>query len=341
MKLNKIRTYISFLLSVVFLIVLVPPAVAQEFDTLPIQQVAEQVITDFGEYTIAASRKLYNVSGELEAYLYSFEPIGYVIVNVNDYSVPEFSPTASCALSNLNNTSKAVYNGPLFYLEMTEQGYLRDIKTQQAVNVEDLPFIYSARDDNKTLESAIDNDSISSTRTIISEVCSVLPPTWNSSYFCGVDAVAIVLNQLHRAHYSINISSINKNDELQQYLVDNYYIVNSGTFASDLVNGWGNYKGINALFADLAMSSLYLAYYNNYSLSIVNNMRSSFRSNYPVILGTENLPGYIDHWLIAYGYYFNDMTAAYWIVNDGWGSNDIYVDTYSGYYDEVIFFNGR
>ncbi len=71
MKLNNIRTYISFLLSVVFLTVLVPPAVAHEFDTLPIQQVAEQVITDFGEYTIAASRKLYWGSNDTYVDTYS------------------------------------------------------------------------------------------------------------------------------------------------------------------------------------------------------------------------------------------------------------------------------
>lgn len=56
-----------------------------------IQTIAENKLSSFGDYTVAYSQELYNMHLQLEAICYNFCPYGYVIVNVNDYSVPEFS----------------------------------------------------------------------------------------------------------------------------------------------------------------------------------------------------------------------------------------------------------
>ena len=70
-------------------------------------------------------------------------------------------------------------------------------------------------------------------------------------------------------------------------------------------------------------------------------MQESFEEDYPVILGTDPADDwdYGDHWVIAYGYFYQDLSGASIIVNDGFGRNNIFLTIEDDHYDDAIFFN--
>lgn len=305
--------------------------------------VAKKVLSSFGTFSLESQVELYNKSGDIEAVCFNFSPNGYVIVNVNDYSIPEFSPSASTPFPDaLDMGAHYVYAGPLNYFIATESNSLMNIKTGNELFVEDLKCSYDVVPDNHAKEMVLDNTSGITPRATLSFITRHLPVTWDSAYYCGLDGCAIELKYLDDYHDdSLLDSTMDTNLTLQKYLLNNKYLPNAATTSSDVVNGnfFGGYSGINKFFKDRGCN--FKASKKKYTNSVLVEMQQSFASDYPVIMGTKPADDWDfgDHWVIAYGYYYQDLSGAHIIVNDGFGNNSIYVSIEADHYDDVIFFN--
>ena len=109
--------------SVIILVLLIPSlafyCLADE-NPLTIQTgaqfVADSQISSFGTYELQSVSPLYNINSDLEALCFNYSPSGYVIVNVNDFSIPEFSPSSTTPFPYSDSANSSyVYNGPLNY----------------------------------------------------------------------------------------------------------------------------------------------------------------------------------------------------------------------------------
>lgn len=306
------------------------------------RQIADSLILQFGSYDFHSSSFLSNTSGDPEAICFNYSPYGYVIVNINDYSVPEFSPTSVSPFPCLNNSGlDYIYNGPLNYYTYNN-GTFSCMKTNQEINYEDFNYHYSVETNPYEKLNALRPGS-QNRGSSVSVTTSYLPVTWTSDAACAVDGCAIVLKYLHDYKDSNLIpSEVNANILLHSFLINAAVIPNTGTYAYHLVDGCTysgkTYVGLNRYFT--VQGSSIRAYYNTYSSSLHSNIQSSVLSDYPMLIGTDPATdwSYNNHWIIVYGYY-GSTNIDYFIINDGFGSNNIYVTSAADHYDDIIFFN--
>ncbi|WML36192.1 hypothetical protein [Clostridium sp. OS1-26] len=83
-----------------------------------------------GKGTLNDPIELYNLNNNLQALFFSSNSGGYLIVNLADYTIPEFSPVDKNSFITVNG-KKHFYNGPLSYLEEDNNGQVIDSKTKQ------------------------------------------------------------------------------------------------------------------------------------------------------------------------------------------------------------------
>lgn len=301
------------------------------------------MLSSFGAFSLESQVELYNKIGNVEAVCFNFSPSGYVIVNLNDYSIPEFSPSASTPFPDtLNVGVRYIYVGPLNYFITAESNSLVNMKTGNELNIDKLMYSYDVVPDNCAKTMALKNSSGITPRATLSFITRHLPVTWNSTYYCGLDGCAIELKYLDDYHdNSLLDNTMDSNLTLQEYLSNSKYVPDAPTSSSQIVNGtfFSGYSGINKFFKDKGNN--FSASKKAYSNSVLVEMQQSFASDYPVIIGTKPADdwNFGDHWVIAYGYYYQDLSGAHLIVNDGFGNNSIYVTIEADHYDDAIFFN--
>lgn len=315
-----------------------------------LQKVAEAVMCDFGNYSVIGYVNLYNATGKIEAVCFNFSPIGYVIVNKNDLSVPEFSPESESPFLNTSEcASQYIYNGPLSYFKTDDFNSLFNTKTGKSIPLSSITKIYKREPISNKEKEEIVNSAVYAASTVHQRVSNGIytdhtPVAWSSNYLCGLDACAIELRYLYDWHDSdLLYYAISQNSNLQQYLKEEKFIPNTGTDAYDIVNGVTYsgkfYTGINSFFAHRGSSIR--ARYTNYTSSKLPTMQNSFSADYPVIIGTNPASDWDwnDHWFIAYGYYYQDLSGSSLVVNDGYGNNGVHVTTDTYHYDDMILFN--
>ena len=302
------------------------------------ERIATTLIQDYGEYTISYKTTLYNIYLTKEAICFSYSPCGYVIVNMNDFSVPEFSPYADAPfMRETSMYEKNIYVGPLNYYrynEITEE--VIEIKTGLRGKACDFKYAYTKSQQMHCDETRKIYDEAGS-RSTEAFFTNYAPVTWASNYLCGLDACAIVLKYLDSHHESGLLgASFDDNGELQAYLLNNGYIPNEGTFASDIVSGIDEYSGINAFFS--ARGSSFTAAYDTYHDYNPYTIANSVANDCPVIIGTDPATdwNYNDHWVINYGCILG--TTRYFVINDGWGNDGIFVTVLDDHYDDYIIF---
>lgn len=313
--------------------------------------IANNIISPFGSYRIDYITVLHNLQGDVEAICISYDPFGYVIVNVNDYSVPEFSPTSIAPYSNsLESKTTNLYNGLLSYYTIDENNICTDLLTKETLPSNDLTFNYHKEinvlkkmktiSKSNSLSKESYNDSYSDDWILDKTIYN--PVKWASTYCCGVHGFSMIVKYIHDYHewYLLDDSTC-RNMTLQKYLVDNNYLPDAGVNGSPMVEGswlpWG-YKGVNAFFAD--HGSNIRAQRTAYSkIDVLATMRTYFLNNMPVLLGTSPQNAEFDyHWLIAYGYSYWNLQGPRIIVNDGWGRDEIYVTIEDEFYEEIVTF---
>ncbi|WP_139902346.1 hypothetical protein [Clostridium thermarum] len=189
---------------------------------------------------------LYNIDDELEALSISINDGGYVIINTNDLSVPEFSLKTENPYSVLNDTSKPIYNGPLKYYKY-EDGQLVSLNTNKKVDKDKLTKNYkkSASEKEKNINQLNDAYSIESNYSSTSYGSRITGTlrTWATSHYCGVDGAAILLMYYDDYYNDNTVATSYESASALTGLLAGTYIPDAGTSASQVGSGLSLYCG--------------------------------------------------------------------------------------------------
>jgi hypothetical protein len=275
---------------------------------------------------------LHNLENDIEAVVFSLSN-GYIIININDLTIPEFSLCKPNPFTK-NDSNRYYYNGPLkYYLQNNEK--LISIYDNTQINMKDMELLYKKSPINKldNLDKITNPNSLIQIRRPVEtyEELDGTLRTWGTSHYCGVDGTAILLmyfdDYYDESFVATNIENANG---LTNHLINNNYIEDAGTTSTELKNGIEDYLEYRGLDSDYNVSR------STYSPSTI---KYKIRDNKPVLVGTISHPhpSFSDHWVIAHAYLDDDLGEDYLVVNDGFGSNDIYITTDSSYYDYLVY----
>lgn len=267
--------------------------------------------------------ELYDANNEVIDLFFADKTGGYVIMDTEDESVPEFSPKSNNNFIN-DRSKKYYYNGPTNYMEeknnkivdstnKEEIGTLSDLKAK----LKDNNTYRTVKNTSKSNQSLIKDYSSSPTFSVITG--TVPSYNYNKNNNCGSTAAAMWLMWYDKY---ISDDYVPTPFESQTNLIDSimpYIEAGKGSYPrheQDGLYNWLKYVGKNV--------EINLTYAN------LGSIMGRVSNNQPYILGITGHPNYKEHWATGYGYYSN-----YAIVNDGWGSSGIYIDM--KYTDFIIY----
>jgi hypothetical protein len=294
--------------------------------------------TDYSQYKTIADTvvkvqeipiELYNLNNEIVALYYKAIDKGYVIINIKDKRIPEFSDESNNKY--ISETKKNYYNGALTYLEQGSQNEIIDSKTLETINTNLNPKdIYGTTENiaatnlkTKTItkKSILDQsfgNVASSSKTISGTVPNY---SYNPDGRCGATASAMMLRYLDINYNGKIVPTKYHNDEINFIKkLTNYIPVDSSAY--------NVYGGIESFENDYGVSNLYLSI----EYAQIGQIVSAVNANKPFVLGLLHHPDYGNHWVCGYGYYIGQNDYAR--VNDGWGSTG--VDINLAYCDQLI-----
>lgn len=279
---------------------------------------------------------LYNPAEELVAVNFSLDNGGYIIVNTNDFSIPEFSFENESPFNSFE--SCYIYNGPLAYYKKEGNNYI-DLLSGKVISgalINNAANLYSGKvkSEQKFRNGGKINNKLEyKSQADASEKKFILSPPLKTWYkpggYCGPIAASYVFMFYDEVKNDNFVSSEYENESLIDLLIPYIDPESDGSSTEELRNGMLQYiwdRGLRGKYT-VAMGGRYT--YN----SIKERIRD-FKS--PVIIDTDNHAVYKEHWITSYGYYDNGKYH-FLIVNDGWGHNGVFIDWDSGYYDEVVF----
>lgn len=286
--------------------------------------------------------------------LFNINDTGYIIVDMEDNSIPEFSKeTKNNKVVDVNK--KYYYNGPLTYFEdsngrvidintkedMGKISELKNKKVKKQKNIDNTLAKENLKDfGNSTQIQSISHYSGSSGYLASSSVEYGLPYSlpnysYNPNGICGATASAMFARYFNDhinggyVPYSLETydgEALTK--ELVKYIIGPDYVDPSksapGQTAYQVSTGFKSY-----LTSQNVSDSMY--YKNSIDYSRV---RERIGNGRPFMYLMNNHPKYGNHWVTASGYVENSgtfiATLAYIRVNDGWGSTNIYIDNSYG-----------
>lgn len=247
------------------------------------QERAELFLQNIGHPATASNPiVLKNFVSEPEAILFTTGEKGYIVVNINDLSIPELSLVDS---SPFYGCTDPVYNGPLeYYYE--QDGVIKLVVDDTAVDVESIEEYYTKVRIDEPQDSLIAFRQDSSARRINVEryLSAPLQEWYVSGDNCGSIASAICM----RWYYdNVDYSYVNADNITQSSLI---YVmqgfVGSGrTNYNDIVNGLNSYFETRNVTNSAAKTS-------TFSFSRV---KQSIFADRPIIVGTKNHPTFGNH----------------------------------------------
>ena len=255
---------------------------------------------------------LENLKGTFEAVLFEIDGGGYIIVNINDLSVPEVSFEKE---NPYLGYSEPVYNGPYSYYFKEKNSYY-SINDNVLVNVSDFKSIYAKKElDNKEeyIKNLIKSRRSKATPLAIEKYLEDPLVTWrNPEAACGPVAAAIAVK-----YYYDNVDrryiSPGYNSEAALVGAFRELISNNLTNVEMVTNGLTKYlndRVDNGVYGITGFA--FLEYKNR-----INALS-------PVLLAVDLAPNF-GHWFIAYGYVISRGNGTYIVANDGNGSNNAWL----------------
>lgn len=293
----------------------------------------------FGKVQLSNPVSLKNVDGNMEAVVFTLNNKGYLIIDTNDYDIPEFSFDTKNPYTVQDG--KNIYNGPYNYMRDNGQNVI-DITSNKVTSKSNIEKCYKrSAVDNKTKLTKIKNAEQSQLRSKTNTTYASNPyyssgnisgtlRTWSTSNYCGVDGCAILL-QYYDDYYSDKFVPNNKETAsgLTSYLINNKYILNDRTTGSNLINGVSGTTGLNDYLRDQGITN-WSAATGGYSWSSLMNQ---INMNRPLLVGANSShPDFGAHWIIAHGYLQGYDGVPYIICNNGFGKNNVYTTASSQYY---------
>ncbi len=315
------------------------------------QEIAEYVtlwfdVCGYGKHKISNPLELYSKSDEKIAVMFSIDQGGYVIVNLINYDVMEFSLDSCPEVSG----DKNIYNGFLEICSEDNNRLYRDSFPSSLDEETDFWIDKNAigriglqekRDQLVRIEARRGIIDSRQTRNSTVDIGDLSHPlmTWGSGFYCQIDAAAILLRYLYDHNDSgILPYGVTNNYYIQSYLCSNLYLADSPMNANQVVNGGvrvgNNYTlGLNAYFWNN-----YLPHYGIETYYDFSSIRYLIDSNTPVVCGVSPaIPGSTwgeRHAVIVHGYISIDEDMFFMKVNDGNGHNGIYLNVADYYHVE-------
>jgi hypothetical protein len=274
--------------------------------------------------------ELYNLNEEVAALFFASGTSGYVIVKLNDFSVPEYSTESNNTFITDKN-AKYYYNGPLVYLKQVNNqlldlpgskllGTVQEVKNgmnRQAAANGMIIFGSDHKSSDKALRDARLSQVMSAKAVplIVGYITGTVPNySYNPNGICAATASAMYARyyDIYRDNNYVPVGLETAAGVLLTITLATYIPVNAIPF--QVVNGLSSYltsQGVSSgIYAETATSM-------NISACIANNE--------PFVMLINNHPTYGNHYVTGYGYSFNS-SANYAIVNNGWGSTGVYIN---------------
>lgn len=270
--------------------------------------------------------ELKNLTGDLEALSFDVNQMGYIILNINDFTVPELSLVTK---SPFDKNDINYYNGPFQYYKLDDKKII-SVQTNKTLDLKKIGAVYDKSNNKKKIDDELSKlKNVSLLRAV--DVEKYIPGSLSQWYIggghCGSIASAIVMK-----YYD---TYINGNYVLSSYQNQNalislmqQYVGAGGTGYSNLVNGLNRYMSSRGVGNSCART-------NGFNFGMVAR---SINMKRPAIVGTVNHSTFGDHWIIAHGYFQSAVNGNYVIVNNGWGQNNVWVRENYTNLDGVIYF---
>lgn len=338
------KKIICMLLACVFLLTMCPSAVAtteipNKIDSERTVSITCNVIAFLNatnyKNTLDTPVPMYNLNEEIESLYYPLKPAGYLIASYKDGHIIEFSPEAQ----RFTKTSgKLYYNGIMEYYEAIDDRQLIQALSNKKVEKTDLQSTF-----NRTYIEQI--PSIGYQLPISAYGVEPNNPTpiaancvkCENDYWCVITAITNLLQYYHDfMNADVYASNVNSATSLRRFLnqggPEAGYLYGKGMFlfhAVDRYNFDGKfYSGLPAYFkrSDVDTYNITEISVGKASISQVKTQLNTYAR--PVVLGLNT--NSVDptsagrHAILAYTYMETNNTT-YFIVNDGWGNNSVYV----------------
>ncbi|KGG79451.1 hypothetical protein Y919_11980 [Caloranaerobacter azorensis H53214] len=292
---------------------------------------------------------LFNLDGEIEAISFTIQDGGYLIINYKNLKMLEISFDKENPYSSYQQDYQKIYNGIFEYYVKDKYG-IRNIKSGKYFDVSKLKKKYKENWIDKEIKlRKIKEETKNMNLTLIS-TDSIVPMsiyeeyrelkgtlrTWSTSRYCGVDAVAILLMYFDDYYTESFVSStLETATALTDYLVNEGYIADMATSGEALAYGDTYSLGIDNYLYDNNLLNSYTPETRAYSYLAI---KTYINGNKPVITGTESAhPDFDNHWIITHGYCRPWGEEPLLIINDGFGTNDMFVTADATCYDNIVY----
>ena len=281
---------------------------------------------NFSSSEIKNIKVLYDFNDEEKFLFYDYGESGYIIIDILNKTISEAGFEKHKLL--FDNNQKYYYNGPLSYYRKESTNFI-DLHNNKSFS-KDKVKIKKPKFNNEMVisESSASSRSDSSYTVRIS---GTLPNySYNPEYHCGSCAAGMWLMYMD--------TYVNDN-----YVASSYETTSGVSLISSLFSYIEDIDAEDGSTPDELKIGLQ-NYINNRGISYTVNMRAwnatvfknRIAANRPVIVDLDVHPTYDEHWVTAYGYYVEKSpNVKYIIVNDGWGSTNIYINP--AYIGQIVY----
>lgn len=281
-------------------------------------------ITDKDRVILNTYTPLYSIKDEVVAYYFDLSPRGYAICSTNGNII-------ECSIEH----SKELSYGKTYYLSPTMlcskrngKYYVKDNETPLLLEDEYvLSNSFSTKIDvvNQYQNSSALDDNISPQSTSYNYLSGTLRTyDYNVNGTCGSTAAAILL-----MYY---------NDYIDDYMVLSSYETSTGQSLIDLLIPYIDGDTPGSTYIDIKNGlNWYLRWKGRSDVYVANciadvsfsSYKSIIDSGRPAVVTVYDAPTYGDHGVVGYGYETykrNTTTYCLYVVNDGWGNNNIFIN---------------
>ncbi|URZ08949.1 hypothetical protein [Clostridium felsineum] len=288
--------------------------------------------------------KLYNFQDKENSVCFILKNGGYIIVSLEDYSIPEFSITSTNRYFT-NTNKKYIYNGPGEYYQKNNNTVISLINNKLVTNqvsIVDKLSLVSKSNVNTKKQLGINNISESSVTYNSNFLPHLVPSyTYNPNGVCGSTAAAMfveywndyidgrwVPTELQSGDGTLLIKALIPYCQIDGSAALDPTHTSLGSGADNLANGIHDY--LNSKGVQQSM------YWENFN---INRVEDCINNKIPAMITLANHPVYGNHVVVASGYIILNNTLNGTInfiqVSDGWGGQGTYVA--STYCDKVVW----
>ena len=279
-----------------------------------------------------------NLFQKPEVVLFELGENGYLIVNIHDLSVPEMS------FDNKNpyhDVKEPIYNGPLHYYYIDNGEYV-SIDGSVKINIKEITEFYTKKeceDKEEYVKKLLSTKKDSWGRIKSEKIIRGLKKWRNPGHCCGAVASAIYMRYMY--DYVNPLYGRHRQVQENAFIIEMQRWVGPASASEyELCDGLNDYLFNYGLsIYDYDDDDDDDANWNEARMCSYSFFAAKSRINYnrPVIQKIRDyIPG-TDHWVLTYGYCIYPGNAEFIIINDGNGSDGIYIEADDSYLGEMVY----